>query len=116
MKIIINSDKNVEVTEAVENEISSIVGAALDRFESRLTRVEVHLSDASAGRTTGDDIQCQLEARPEGLQPESTSGAADTREDALRGAVEKMISRLDTVFGKLDHRKGADPMGGEATL
>ena len=115
MQIIINSDKNVEVTEDVENEISSIIRADLDRFESRLTRVEVHLSDASAGRSTGDDIHCQLEARPEGLQPESTSGTADIREDALRGALEKMISRLDTVFGKLDHRKGSTPMSGEAT-
>lgn len=116
MQIIINSDQNVEITQATENEISSSVSAALTRFEDRLTRVEVHLTDASAGRSTGNDIQCLLEARPEGMQPETTSGEANTPEDALRVTVQKMVNRLETVFGKLDHRKGSNPMGGEPTL
>lgn len=115
MKIIINSDHNFEITEAAESEMSSVVSAAMERFEDRLTRVEIHLSDATAGRSTSNDIQCQVEARPAGLQVESTSDAADNRGDALRGAVHKMVSRLDTVFGKLDHKKGHTPMGGEPT-
>ncbi len=115
MKIIINSDHNFEITEAAESEMSSLISAALDRFEDRLTRVEVHLSDATAGRSTGNDIQCQVEARPAGLQTESTTNVADNRDDALRGAVHKMVSLLDSVFGKLDHRKGSTPMGGEPT-
>lgn len=115
MQIIINSDQNVEITEAIENEMSATISAALARFADRLTRVEVHLSDASAGRSTGNDIHCLVEARPEGLQPESTSGTADTVEEVLPVTVQKMVNRLETVFGKLDHRKGSNPMGGEPT-
>ncbi|MDV8009003.1 HPF/RaiA family ribosome-associated protein [Rhodococcus sp. IEGM 1318] len=115
MQVIINSDHNIEVTEATETEMGSIVGAALARFESRLTRVEVHLRDESGGRSTGDDIECLVEARQEGQQPVSAAGAAATPEDALRAAVQKMVHRLETVFGKLDHRKGSTPMGGEST-
>lgn len=115
MDIIINSDHNVGVTEDAEIELGSTISVGLARFESRLTRVEVHLSDASAGRSTGDDIQCRLEARPEGRQTETTTGASDTVEDALRIAVRKMVHRLETVFGKLDHRKGSSSMGGQST-
>lgn len=112
MKAIINSDHNVTVSESSISELSSLVESGLERFASSLTRVEVHLSDGSAGRKTGDDIRCLIEARPAGRNPESASENASTPEAALSGALRKMVSVLDTMFGRLDQRKGSISMGG----
>jgi len=69
--------------------------------------VEVHLTDASAGRSTGDDIRCRLEARPEGLNPEVVTDSASSVDAALSGALQKMKHSLETTFGRLDdQRKG----------
>lgn len=112
MQVIINSDHNVNLSETSSSEMSSTVGAALGRFDSYLTRVEVHLSDESAGRSTGNDIRCLIEARPEGLNPEVVTDNASTANGALSGALRKMVSVLDTTFGRRDHHKGGTPMGG----
>lgn len=108
MHVIINSDHNVSLSETSSSEMSSTVEASLGRFDSYLTRVEVHLSAES----TGDDIRCLLEARPEGLNPEVVTNNASSVDDALNGALRKMVSVLDTTFGRRDHRKGGTPMGG----
>ncbi len=112
MQVIMNSDHNVDLSEKSSDEMSSTVEAALERFDAYLTRVEVHLSGESAGRSTGDDIRCVLEARPEGLNPEVVTDNASSAHDALNGALRKMVSVLDTTFGRRDHHKGGTPMGG----
>ncbi len=102
MQVIVNTDSNITASEELTAEIVSSVEAKLAHFSSRLTRVEVHLSDGSAGRSTGDDIRCQLEARPEGLNPESSSDDAASVDSAVNGALRKMQQVLDTTFGRLD--------------
>lgn len=111
MHIIVNTASNVAATSHVPDDIETVVEAALSRFSARLTRVEVHLSDESAGRSTGNDIKCLLEARPEGGNPVVVTENADTAESALSGALHKMQSLLHSHFGKLDDRKGNAPMG-----
>ena len=112
MDVIINTDHNITLTEESISAMESVVASGLTHFESRLTRVEVHLSDGSAGRSTGDDIQCRLEARPEGRNPEFVTDNASTVDDAVSGALQKMAHVLETAFGRLDHRKGGNSMGG----
>ncbi|MCC6269785.1 MAG: HPF/RaiA family ribosome-associated protein [Microbacteriaceae bacterium] len=112
MKVIVNTDKNVTLTEESIGAMQSQVESTLRNFESQLTRVEVHLSDESAGRSTGNDIRCNLEARPEGRDPEFATNNADSVDEALSGALQKMIQVLDSSFGRLDTRKGGSSMGG----
>lgn len=112
MQVIINTDKNIPLGENTIEELESLVLSALEHVSSRLTRVEVHLSDGSAGRSTGDDIRCGIEARPAGRNPEFVTNHAATVDDALSGALDKMKQVLDTTFGRLDDRKGATSMGG----
>lgn len=102
MQVIVNTDNNITLNEASTAEVVSSVETKLQHFSSRLTRVEVHLSDGSAGRSTGDDIRCQLEARPKGLNPEFASDDASAVESAVNGALGKMQQVLDTTFGRLD--------------
>lgn len=112
MQVIVNTDHNITLSEESIAAMVSVVETTLGHFDSHLSRVEVHLSDESAGRNTGDDIRCRLEARPEGRNPEFVTDEAANVDAALSGALTKMKHVLDTTFGKLDHRKGATPMGG----
>lgn len=112
MKIIVNSDHNITLTEEPIAAIEATVQTTLSRFDAHLTRVNVTLSDGSAGRSTGDDIRCVLEARPEGLTPEFATDNASTVDDAVSGALHKMLRLLDSTFGRLDHHKGDSSMGG----
>jgi hypothetical protein len=111
MKVIINTDHNITLTEASIGELESQIGSTLDRFDSHLTRVEAHLSDASAGRSTGDDIRCQLEARPKGRGAEFATHDASSTDEAVSGALRKLVQVLDSTFGRLDQRKGGRSMG-----
>ncbi len=112
MQVIVNTDHNITLSEDSISEMESVVETSLGHFGTRLTRVEVHLSDGSAGRSTGDDIRCQLEARPEGLNPEIVTDNASSVDDALSGALKKMQHVLESTFGKLDQHKGGSSMGG----
>jgi hypothetical protein len=107
MQVIINTDHNITLTESAIAEMESLVTSTLEYFDARLTRVEVHLTDGSSGRNTGDDIRCRLEARPEGLNPEFVTDDASTVDEAVSGALTKLKHVLTTTFGRLDdQRKG----------
>lgn len=112
MKVIINTDNNIELSEQASEGLSARVHELLARFDSSVTRVEVHLSDESAGRSTGDDIRCVVEARPEGLKPESVTHNGSTSENALNGALHKMVAVLTTNLGRRNDHKGNSSMGG----
>lgn len=112
MQVIINTDHNIPLGENTIASLESLVESSLEYVESRLTRVEVHLTDGSAGRNTGNDIRCGLEARPAGRNPEFVTDNAETVDAALSGALNKMKHVLDTTFGRQNHHKGATPTGG----
>lgn len=84
--------------------IERTVGSVLAPFVSQITRVEVHLNDANAGKGGADDKRCMIEARLEGRKPQAVTHNADTVEQAVRGAADKMKRLLDSALGKLrDH-------------
>lgn len=112
MKVIINTDNNIELSEQAGESLSERVHELLAHFDSSVTRVEVHLSDESAGRSTGDDIRCVVEARPEGLKPETVTHNGPTSENALNGALHKMVAVLTTTLGRRNDHKGNSSMGG----
>lgn len=105
MKIQVSTDSNVEGSEALAVSVEAVVRSELLRYEDRLSRVEVHLSDQdSEKRGSGTDKQCLLEARPVGIQPIVVTGSAGTIEQACLDASQKMLRRLDSTFGRIDGR------------
>ncbi|BBY32848.1 hypothetical protein BST33_05210 [Mycolicibacter minnesotensis] len=96
MEIQINTDHNVSAHQAriagIENEVRDILAHVADR----LTRVEVHLSDESAGRSSGEDKRCMVEARPAGRAPVAVTDHAGTVDEALRGALHKLKRLLES--------------------
>jgi hypothetical protein len=101
MHIQFNTDNRITGDEALTAQAEQIVESRLNRFSSRLSRVEVHLADVNGPKGGSDDIVCTLEARPEGGKPVTVKGNAGQVESAIRDASDKMQALLDTHFGKL---------------
>lgn len=101
MIIQLNSDKNIQVTEKLETFVSEKINHALKRFEGKITRIEVHLSDQNAGKSGSDDMQCRIEARLKDLQPITVTARSSTKEKALGEAIDKIKAALDSAMGKL---------------
>ncbi|MFO7689714.1 MAG: HPF/RaiA family ribosome-associated protein [Cryobacterium sp.] len=114
MQVLLNTDNNIDGTEALTEYVEGVVTESLSRYAPHLTRVEVHLSDGSAGRSTSDDIRCLLEARPAGGSPHTVTHNASVVNDALSGALQKLNRVLETASGKLDDRQGDLAAGGAA--
>jgi len=103
MKVQVNTDSHTDGTGGRTAGIEAFIEERLGRYASRLTRVEVHLNDAnSLARSGGNDKECRIEVRPNGLQPMTVSDSGSTHDQAMRGAVNKMKNMLDTALGKLD--------------
>lgn len=94
--------------EMVDGEVRS----ALGRFAEHITRVEVHFSDHNGPKSGNDDKRCVLEVRLAGRQPVVTSHDAESLDDCMTGAAEKMKHLLDSTFGKIGGHKGHTPSGG----
>jgi ribosome-associated translation inhibitor RaiA len=108
MQIQVNSDGNIDGREALVRHVEAEVAAALDRFNDRITRVEVHLSDENAGKPGESEKRCLMEARVAGSQPVAVSDQRASLEDAVSGAARKLQHLLESSLGRSSHRKGAD--------
>jgi hypothetical protein len=104
MQIQVNTDNNIDGREALAAHIEAEVTATLSRFSDHITRIEVHLGDESAGRSTGDDQRCMLEARTTGQAPVTVVHHADTLDAAFRGALHKLNGLLTSKIDRLDDR------------
>ncbi len=112
LNIIINSDSNLEVGDTMIKEIESTIERRLARFESKLTRVVVHVRDENAHKTNGqDDKRCMIEARPEGMDSINVSHHAPSLSEAVNHATRKLERLMDDTFKRLHGPKGRAPMG-----
>ena len=102
MQIFIQTDHNISLTDARRAGIEQELTKAVDRFDARLTRIEAHLSDLNSDRGGASDKRCMLEARPSGLKPLAVDHTAATMELAISGASKKLVSALESTFGRLD--------------
>ena len=116
MQIQVNSDNHVQGSKRLEEWVRTTIESTLDRYEEDLTRVEVHLSDENGDKPGPHDMRCQLEARPKGHQPISVTHKADSLEQAIDGAAEKLEHALEHLFGKLrgNPRAAVVPFSGKA--
>jgi ribosome-associated translation inhibitor RaiA len=105
MKIQINTDKTISGSENQEDYFTSLITEKLNRFQSHISRIEVHLSDENGKKEGHDDIQCILEARIEGRDPIAVTCEADTVKNAVSGAIDKVKISLETILGRMKNRE-----------
>jgi ribosome-associated translation inhibitor RaiA len=103
VQIQVNTDRNIDGTDRLVQEVENMVTGSLERFGSRITRVEVHLSDVNAQKG-GRDTRCVMEARVAGLEPVAVDELSQDVHQAVRGAAGKLERALDTRLGKLGRR------------
>ena len=100
MIILINTDKNIDGSERTSKYFSGVIESTLERFNEHITRIEAHLSDENSQREGPDDKRCMIEARVKGLQPIAVTHKAESLEEAVVGAAEKMKTMLETTLAK----------------
>ncbi|PIW29229.1 MAG: hypothetical protein COW29_07230 [Rhodobacterales bacterium CG15_BIG_FIL_POST_REV_8_21_14_020_59_13] len=104
MQFQLNTDAHIQGDDRLAEVAETLVTAALGHLTDRLTRIEVHLADVNGAKGGPDDIRCTVEARPEGMQPQTVTHNDANVNAALRGAAKKIRSLLDSEFGKLERR------------
>lgn len=104
MNIQINTDKNISGNEKLEGHLKSIIKESVARFSDHITRIEVHLSDENSHKKGVNDKRCMLEARVEGRQPIAVTSHADTMEDAVNDALDKLKTLLDKIYSQIQEQ------------
>lgn len=101
MQIQFNTDKNITRDEELITSSTSLISEELSRFSRQITRVEVHLSDEDGNKDGFNDKRCMMEARLSGMKPIAVSDHANTHEQAISGALNKLKTSLEKITGRL---------------
>jgi len=104
--IQIHSDNQVESDATRDARLEDQIRQRLARFESRITDVEIHVSDINGPRGGAADMRCTLEARVNGVPPVAVTDHGSTIDRAILGAAKKAVRALDHQLGKLADAKG----------
>lgn len=99
MLIQVNTDNNIENSEALIAHFTETLKDSFARFEEQLTRLEIHLSDENGSKANGIDKRCVLEARMKGKNPMAVTEYADTLHGAVKGASDKLRIMLEKALG-----------------
>ena len=111
MQIQVNSNHTMNTGESFERWASTTLNESLNRFKDDITRIEVHMSDENADKTSADQKRCMLEARLAHHEPLAVSHHAPSQDEAFRGATEKLKRVLEHTLGKLRDRRARDSSG-----
>lgn len=113
MLVRVTTDNHIRASETLTRELETDIESKLRRFVPQLTRVEVHLADENSGKHSDNDKTCTLEARLAGLQPLAATASGAQIDQAVNGAVDKLIALLEHKLGRLGDRKGRPSYGDE---
>jgi len=113
MQVQLNTDDNVQGPDALAQWVEGELKNKLARISDQITRIEVHLSDASAARSGERDKRCKLEARLAGRPPLTVSHDAGKVADAFYGAADKLLRALDTALGRERDARGRESIRGD---
>lgn len=106
MNIQINTGHNIKGNEALIAKFRSTINEALSRMSDHISSVQVHLSDEDGDKKGKNDKRCMLEARLERRQPIVVTDNAATLNQALDGAIDKLIRMIESILGRQRDRKG----------
>jgi len=105
MQVLVRTDSNLSAGD-LQNYVESAVTAAVGRFGQQVTRVEAHVGDDNSRSKSGaKDIRCMLEARVAGGKPVAVTHQAESVQQAVDGAADKLLKALESTLGKADDRR-----------
>ncbi len=117
MHFQVRTDNHIENSEALADRIRDEVEAALGHHHrpDRVRRVEVYLQDVNARKGGADDIRCSIELSIAGHPPIAADDRAAGVDEAVTGAIDKVLRVLEHTMGKIEDRNGRVSMSGEET-
>ena len=101
MLIQFNTSNQVEGKDEFITPLHATVEHAISRFSDRLSSVQVHLDDENSHKGGGNDKRCMMEARVDNVAPISVTSHADTYQQAVKLASDKLKSTLTSTFEKM---------------
>jgi ribosome-associated translation inhibitor RaiA len=109
MQILVRSDNHIHSSADLTARIEGVVASTLDRFEDRITRVEVHVSDLNSVKVGERDKRCVMEAHVGGLRPIAVTHEASILTEAIHGAADKLERALASTLGRLQQTANKSP-------
>jgi len=106
-----NTGKNINGSDEFTAPYIALMEDKLSRYSHQITRLEAHLSDEDGPKEGLRAKRCLLEARLEGRQPFTVTHQADSYDQAISGALDKLMTSLDTILGRLgNHQRKRDDL------
>jgi hypothetical protein len=102
MIIQFDTAHNVYANEKFKAPLIDLLTDKLNRLSQNITRLEVHLADENGNKEGVNDKRCILEAHIEGMSHAVVKNHANTYEQAVDGAAEKLIGSLNSMLGRLE--------------
>lgn len=102
MIIQINTDKAIDGDKNNIDYFSELIREELKRYESNITRIEVHLKDENGNKEGYKDMLCMIEVRLKGKQPIAVTNQGDTVSLAITGAISKLNTAVKTIVEKVE--------------
>ena len=109
MQVLVNSDHHIVGGEDLTERVQGVVAGRLERFDARITRVEVHLNDLNGLKLGERDKRAMMEARIGGLKPIAVSHEAPTLTEAIHAAADKLERAIERALGRLEDTPGRTP-------
>jgi ribosome-associated translation inhibitor RaiA len=105
MQIHLHSDSHSDGSQAMTEHVEDVVNGALGRFGERVTRVEVHLSDADGPTSSGaGSVHCALQAHVTGHETLFVTERADNAHRAIDAGVRKLKRAVGASIARQDPR------------
>ena len=116
MNIQINTDHNIKSNKTLIAKFSSTIKNALSRISDNITSVQVHLSDEDGNKKGNNDKRCMIEARLEGRRPIVVTEHAANLNQALDGALDKLLGMVESIQGRLRDQRNHKTEQSESEL
>lgn len=100
MQIEVRTDNHIDGSERLNERVAEWLHKPLEKYSRRLTRIEVHLGDATGDKSSPHDKTCAIEARLEGRRPIAVHHHAEELQNAVTGAANKLDRALEKELGK----------------
>ena len=101
MQIRVDVDAHIDGSEELMDRVEGVIEGSLDRYQDRIARVEVHLSQLSHRQAGIRDLSCRMEAHASGFQPIAVSHEAMTLTEAIHAASAKLERAVHEVLGRV---------------
>src|SRR5260370_36375470 len=102
MQLLVNCAAPICCDENLFQRVEGVIAGTLERFSSRVSRVEAHLSDVSGVKPGNRDKVCRLEAWVTGGAPVVASHEAATLAEAIHAAADRLERLIALAIQELD--------------